>query len=167
MRPRTTKYPAHDLPGTRIAIFKGKYAFLSNSYPCQVVGADGLLYPSVENAYQASKTEDWVLKMPYTQTVPPNLAAQLGQSFKPSVEWTANRLSTMTAIVQDKFSRNSELKTKLLNTGDRYIEYVTETDAYWGTVKGKGENNLGKILMDVRESLKNGYQIYIPTGGTK
>lgn len=42
-----------------------------------------------------------------------------------------------------------------LDTGNRHLEECnTWNDRYWGTVNGKGENNLGKILMRIRDELR-------------
>lgn len=38
------------------------------------------------------------------------------------------------------------------------IERNTWGDTFWGVYDNKGENNLGKILMKVREGLKEGDQ---------
>jgi predicted NAD-dependent protein-ADP-ribosyltransferase YbiA (DUF1768 family) len=56
--------------------------------------------------------------------------------------------------VKDKFSRNPELRVKLLNTGDlQLVEGNYWGDTFWGVCNGKGENHLGKILMRVRKEL--------------
>lgn len=39
---------------TKIDSFRGNFRWLSNFWPCSVV-LDGVVYPSVENAYQAVK----------------------------------------------------------------------------------------------------------------
>ena len=59
--------------------------------------------------------------------------------------------------MQDKFTRNRDLKEKLLATGDaELIEGNTWHDTYWGydITKKRGKNKLGKILMVVREDLR-------------
>ena len=44
----------------------------------------------------------------------------------------------------------------LIKTGDQeLIEGNYWNDTYWGVCKGVGQNKLGKILMRVREELKN------------
>lgn len=46
-------------------------------------------------------------------------------------------------------------QAKLLATRDRMlIEGNDWGDTFWGMVDGEGENNLGKILMRVREEIK-------------
>lgn len=64
-----------------------------------------------------------------------------------------------------KFSQNLELKKRLLATGNKIIAEGAEYDARWGTglniedtintpIDQWGENRLGRILMDVRKSLR-------------
>jgi len=66
-----------------------------------------------------------------------------------------------------KFSQNEDLKKLLLDTDDRMIVECAPYDCRWGNglnitdtlktspEKWKGTNRLGKILMNVREFLKN------------
>ena len=51
--------------------------------------------------------------------------------------------------------QNPKLRDALLATGNSLlIEGNTWGDYFWGKVNGHGENQLGLILMDVREKLK-------------
>jgi len=62
----------------------------------------------------------------------------------------------MYEICKAKFSQNTELKKRLLSTGNEHLEEGnTWGDKIWGTVNGIGENRLGKILMRIREELRN------------
>ena len=57
--------------------------------------------------------------------------------------------------MKQKFTKHKDLKEKLLATGDAYLEETNHWhDTFWGVCKGKGQNHLGKILMEVREELK-------------
>ena len=59
-------------------------------------------------------------------------------------------------VVKAKFNIKY-LKQMLINTGDaELIEGNSWNDTYWGVCSGRGQNKLGKILMRVREELKNG-----------
>ena len=61
----------------------------------------------------------------------------------------------MSSIVFEKFYRNKELRKKLLETGDRYLEETNWWgDDFWGVCNGEGRNELGKILMKVRDFWK-------------
>lgn len=60
----------------------------------------------------------------------------------------------MGEIVREKFVQNPELAQKLLSTGSAYLEEGnTWGDKVWGTVNGSGANQLGFILMRVRDEL--------------
>jgi predicted NAD-dependent protein-ADP-ribosyltransferase YbiA (DUF1768 family) len=59
----------------------------------------------------------------------------------------------MMSLVQDKFTRNKFLGLWLKATGDAYLEETnTRGDTYWGVCDGIGSNNLGSILMTVRDT---------------
>jgi ribA/ribD-fused uncharacterized protein len=146
----------------KILKFRGKFAFLSNFYPCKVE-YEGLIYPSVENAFQAAKTAPFRRKV-FTK-VSPKEAKKLGRRVPILGDWEGRKLRVMKELVRKKFTSNGELKEKLLETGNALlIEGNTWGDEFWGVNLRKpdpnspwgykGENWLGKILMEVREELK-------------
>ena len=60
----------------------------------------------------------------------------------------------MYEICKIKFTTNPNLAKRLLDTGDEeLIEGNDWNDIFWGVCNGKGENNLGKILMRIRNEL--------------
>jgi predicted NAD-dependent protein-ADP-ribosyltransferase YbiA (DUF1768 family) len=60
----------------------------------------------------------------------------------------------MRELVTIKFTTDPNLKKLLMDTHPQpLIEGNTWGDVFWGVCKGQGENNLGKILMDIREEL--------------
>lgn len=60
----------------------------------------------------------------------------------------------MENLIHQKFSQEP-LRSQLLNTGEEeLVEGNTWGDTYWGICNGKGQNNLGKILMKVRNQLR-------------
>ena len=64
----------------------------------------------------------------------------------------------MYEIVKRKFTINKELQQKLLETKEEeLVEGNWWHDTYWGvdSKTGTGQNKLGKILMKVREEVKN------------
>lgn len=146
----------------KILKFRGKYSFLSNFYPCEVE-YEGLTYPSVENAYQAAKTNPYRRKK--FLHLSPKEARKLGRKVPIFPDWSSKRVRVMAELVWKKFSRNPELKEKLLSTKDAIlIEGNTWGDEFWGVnlrVKDnnskfgyRGKNILGRILMCVRKLLR-------------
>lgn len=140
----------------KITEFQGYYRFLSNFYLCDVFWED-ILYPSSEHAYQASKSIKQKIRISVSHLATPSLAKRFGQGIPLRKDWDKIKIATMKEIVLCKFSQNKLLKEQLLNTGDMILEEGNRwKDEFWGIYKGKGENHLGKILMEVREKL-NGY----------
>lgn len=138
-----------------IKSFSGSYRFLSNFWICQVM-FDGDMYPSSEAAYQAAKTFNIDIRKKIA-AMKPGETKKFARTILIRPDWEDVKVSIMTTIVRDKFTRNSNLRELLLMTGDQeLIEGNTWNDTFWGVCRGTGENNLGKILMKVREELKNG-----------
>lgn len=62
----------------------------------------------------------------------------------------------MYKIIKAKFEQNDFICRQLIDTGDSEIEEHNDwSDTYWGICNGCGENHLGKILMQVRDELKD------------
>lgn len=133
--------------------FRGKYYFLSNFYESPVT-YEGITYRNNEAAFQAAKVTDRTIREKFSK-LDPSSAKRKGRNVQLRHGWDQIKFDIMYEIVKAKFEQNSELREKLLNTGDSHLEEGnTWGDRIWGTVSGKGQNNLGKILMRVREELR-------------
>jgi hypothetical protein len=138
---------------THILGFFEQNRFLSN-FQLAYIEFEGLVYPSSENAYMAAKTLD-IDKRNYFTTCSAKEAKQVGRTLELRDGWDNIKLSVMETILREKFSdKNKELKQKLLLTKNKYLEETnTWNDTFWGVCKGKGQNNLGKLLMKIRNEL--------------
>lgn len=135
--------------------FQGNYRFLSNFWPADVE-ADGIMYPTVEHAYQAAKTLDMAERRRIAALATPAEAKAAGRALTLRPGWDQDKFAVMEALVRQKFTRHVELRTKLLETGDAELqEGNTWGDRVWGVYQGQGENRLGKILMRVRAELRS------------
>ena len=138
--------------------FNGEYSFLSNMYSCEVIHRDRL-FPSSEHAYIYERCDPWNndLHEVYKKLLilSPKEAKKFGRNetiITPA--WDVIKKNKMYQIVYEKFSQNEDLKKKLIDTGDAYIEETNYwKDTYWGVCDGRGQNKLGEILMIVRNSL--------------
>lgn len=133
--------------------FKGTYWFLSNFYPAQVT-YEGLLYPTLEHAYQAAKTDDIEQRLSFKKPgVTAGIAKNMGRALPLPDDWDERKDNVMLLLLYSKFS-NPELKRKLLDTGyEELVEGNWWGDKYWGVSNGEGQNKLGKMLMHVRHDL--------------
>lgn len=137
-----------------IVAFKGDYLWLSNFWPVTVM-YDGLVYPSVEHAYQAAKTTDQVHRSRIAAASTPGRAKRLGNRAPLRPQWDYMKEDVMLALLRQKF-QVPELKQHLLDTGEeQLVEGNTWGDTYWGVYRGKGHNRLGVLLMRVRTELRS------------
>lgn len=135
--------------------FSGRYAFLSNFYPEQIE-YEGILYPSSEHAFQAAKTLDKTERLRISKLETPGQAKRAGRKVTLRPDWEENKIYVMKDILLIKFS-NPDLMKKLISTGKRkLVEDNNWGDTFWGVCNGKGENNLGKLLMVIRAYLAEG-----------
>jgi ribA/ribD-fused uncharacterized protein len=134
-----------------ITSFIGKYFFLSNFYPCQVL-YEGIEYDSTEHAFVAAKSDD-IRDREYIATIPTaGKAKQYGRRLILRPGWDSMRVQIMRDIVSIKFASHDYLSSALLDTGEEeLVEGNYWDDTFWGQCPvGVGENNLGKILMEIR-----------------
>ena len=129
---------------------KTGYEFLSNFYG-STVAYEGLLYPSVEHAYQAAKSLDASTRKIFCRVKDPNIAKRMGQSIVVRSDWRDVKVDIMRSLIIEKF-QNPFIRWRLIETrGRRLINENKWNDKFWGVVNGEGENWLGKILEEVRE----------------
>lgn len=150
---------------TEIKGFFGEYRFLINFWPAKV-SLDREEYATVENAYQAAKYEKSLRG--YLQKCTPKEAIIFVREHPIGIysheEWDSAKLEIMRNLLVQKFDKNlnPENYSKLIQTGDRYLEETNYWgDTFWGVNKsdageqGTGENNLGKLLMGIRGNVLN------------
>ncbi|WP_429037737.1 NADAR family protein [Aeromonas media] len=94
-------------------------------------------------------------------------AKGFGRDVTPYVDaqWAAARYQVMVEILIEKFSQNKHLLEQLLATGNRTLVEASPSDTTWGVglapenplaqdpSKWRGQNLLGKALMEVRIAL--------------
>ena len=135
--------------------FQGDFRFLTNFYPCKVE-FEGLIYKSSEAAYQASKSLDFATRQDFC-SLKTREARNLGQQIACRTNWEEEKLNVMYRILRAKFTQDPGLKFKLLSTEDAYLEETNYWhDTFWGVYNSKGENHLGRLLMVVRDELREG-----------
>ena len=139
--------------------FKGEYEQFSNFYP-SILFFEDRNYPTVEHAYQAAKTKDEMYRIKISEVHSPGQAKRLGRKVPLRRDWEIIKLSIMRRLLMQKFSY-LYFKKILMCTGDNLIiEGNHWHDNYWGDCycpkceNIKGKNNLGKLLMKIREIVK-------------
>jgi len=132
----------------------------------------GLHFHNSEQAFMWEKADffgDEEIANEILKTSNPKDAKDLGRKVKgySDEEWAKVRYKKMFEVCMAKFSQNQDQRETLLNTGDRVLVEASPYDRVWGVgwhwtdpeilheLNWRGQNLLGKVLMEVRESLKS------------
>jgi hypothetical protein len=140
--------------------FREEHRFLSNFVPAQVKLQDcAWIFKSVEHAYVAAKTLDNTMRFEISAIPTAGEVKRFGKSLSLRPDWNEVRLGIMEDLVRQKFAQEP-YNTLLLETGiQEIVEGNKWHDNFWGACVcsncgSKGENNLGKILMKIREEIR-------------
>ena len=79
-----------------------------------------------------------------------------GMSVSQRADWADVFLMKMEEVLGHKFRQHPDLRDKLVTeTGERPLVYADPLDVFWGVgPQGDGQNQLGKVLMRVRDRLR-------------
>ncbi|MGE0010364.1 MAG: NADAR family protein [Candidatus Babeliales bacterium] len=139
------------------------YYEFTNFYE-QDIKIDGKVWPTSEQYYQAMKFTDNNLQEKIRQFKSdaagsgPRKAFDFAQKNKSSVraDWQQISLDTMRKAVREKFTQHKGLANLLLSTGTKtLVEAAGGNDDFYGAgADYNGKNWLGRILMEVRDELR-------------
>lgn len=137
----------------------GKFGEFSNFYHSPI-RIDGVVYITSEHYFQSMKYA--TVNPKYARKIAnasnPMQAAQMGRTRRKPIrrDWEKIKDDIMRKALRAKFTQHPRLKKLLLSTGNEYIIENAPNDYYWGCGKrGSGKNMLGKLLVELREELKN------------
>jgi ribA/ribD-fused uncharacterized protein len=149
---------------------KGPYRTFSNmaEYPVQI---EDKRYPTVEHYFQAMKAQtfnDKEILEKIMETPSAKAVKALGKKVKNFVKekWDSERLDVMRRGVRAKFVQHPEIQKQLIETGNKQIGDADARDLFWGIgtsentdkslhpEKWKGQNQLGKLMMSLREEFR-------------
>ena len=109
----------------------------------------------MEHAYQSHKTLNEDSRELIRKAKDPAVAKKLGKGVEMRPDWDSVKEDLMRTFIRAKFE-SPFLADLLLKTEDAELVHVnTWNDRVWGVCRGSGQNLLGKILMEVRQELKN------------
>ena len=159
-----------------IKTFDGENFFLSNMYPLErpIITKLGVSASTSEHAYQAAKFAN--VSQHYEVAgarasvrgkgeildgiASKNLAHEFidaGALIVPN--WSLIKVGIMQEVVRRKFIANPDIRELLVQTGEEeLVEGNDWGDTFWGVdlETGEGQNQLGKVLMEVRTAVHQG-----------
>ncbi|KIK92350.1 hypothetical protein PAXRUDRAFT_830033 [Paxillus rubicundulus Ve08.2h10] len=136
---------------------KGKpYYEFTNFSPHDVL-YKGKRYPTSEHLFQAFKFLDahpQIAERIRTCGDKPMQAFDKAHKYQRNVrsDWAQVHIQKMEIALELKFTQHTDLKQKLLDTGDAELVEDSPRDWFWGVgADGTGSNELGKALMRLRD----------------
>lgn len=128
---------------------RGQYFFLSN------FAESPMTAPTLEHHYQAAKCINKEDAQIILNAKSPAEAKKLSRKMKIRPDFNKIKLQVMEDLLRKKF-QDKNLAKKLKETeNEEIVEGNWWNDTYWGICNGKGENHLGKLLMKIRDELRN------------
>lgn len=113
---------------------------------------------SAEHYYQSSKFSGAEYGRKIAQAPTPAQACKMGNTWwrKKRGDFKVLRKTLMTRALYSKAIQNSDVADMLLATGDQLLIENSAYEHFWGIGRDqRGENNLGKIWMDIRQKLRD------------
>ena len=136
-----------------------KYYEFTNFFPSPIE-LDGKQWPTTEHYFQAQKfigtslvevirQKRWARDV-FEFAQKPDIACQRRK------DWDKVKIQVMKRALVAKFTQHDSLCQLLVDTGTRKLVERSPYDTFWGDGgDGSGKNQLGKLLMEVREELRS------------
>lgn len=117
----------------------------------------GETFATVEHAYQCARILPGPERDAIKSAPTPLGAWREGQKYKhnPALAVAGfEKYAVMEELFRAKLAQHAGIAALLQSSGDRELQKVIATDAYWGTgADGLGENQMGKLWMRLREEI--------------
>lgn len=123
---------------------------------------DGIMWPTAEHAYQAQKFAGHPAIQKEISETPDPLAAKAiaarEKHLRPADWHPEKSQEAFRRANTAKFAQHADLAALLLATGDAELIEASPNDDVWGIgPDGTGQNWCGKILMRIRDGLRDGF----------
>jgi ribA/ribD-fused uncharacterized protein len=139
------------------------FAIYFSPYSAHAIEIDGVLFPTVEHAYQCSRYDESNkdIREEVRQARSPMRAWEVSSKYKHlSVPGFAdNKLQLMKKLLRMKTDQHADVRKALIDSGDseivKHITTYPPGDGFWDDGDdGTGENHMGKLWMEIRQELR-------------
>ncbi len=132
-------------------------------YTGHAIAKDGLVFPTVEHAYQCARYTDPKIVEEIRNAKSAVLAWEVSSKYKhlqvPEFKNEEHKLKVMKELMRLKVEQHLDVKQALINSGDlkivKHIVTPPPGDGFWDDGEdGKGLNHIGRMWMEIREEIK-------------
>lgn len=129
-----------------------------NNWSAHAVRIWGKTFPTAEHAYHWRKFSDGLPAVADEILAAPSpwAAMQVERTYRSERQhnWNDVKAAIMTEILRAKLAQNQDVRDCLIKTGTKQLIENSPWDSFWGVGKnGDGQNQMGKILMELRKEL--------------
>lgn len=131
--------------------------YVLDNFSAHTVEIWGKKFQTSEHAYQWKKFVDALpdVAQQIYDAPSPNEAKKVADAHKDNVppDFFSKRAEIMKEVLRAKAHQHEIVRTVLEKTGSKKIIENSPIDSYWGAgPEGKGENTLGRIWMNIRDT---------------
>jgi ribA/ribD-fused uncharacterized protein len=132
-------------------------------YTAHAIELDGVVYPTVEHAYQCLRYTDTKIIEEIRSAHSPVKAWEISSKYKhlqiPDFKKEEHKLVVMKKLMKLKALQHEDVKKALIDSGDlkivKHIVTYPPGDGFWDDgVDGTGLNHIGKMWMEIRDEFK-------------
>lgn len=139
------------------------FAIYFSPYTAHSIEVDGILFPTLEHAYQCQRYTDKGIVDEIRNARSPVKAWETSSRYKhlqiPEFTMPEYKLEVMERLIRLKVAQHEEIRKALLNSNNleivKHITTYPPGDGFWDDGEdGTGLNHIGRIWMKVRDDLK-------------
>lgn len=140
-----------------------KFAIYFSPYSAHAIEIDGVVFPTVEHAYQCARYTDPKIIEEIRTAPSPMKAWAVSAKYKsvqiPDFKKDEHKLSVMKKLMEVKVEQHEEVRQALIDSGDlQIVKHITTYppgDGFWDDGEdGKGLNHTGRMWMEIRSQIK-------------
>lgn len=141
-----------------------KFYIYFSPYTAHAIQVDGVLFPTVEHAYQCARYVDQKIIEEIRSAISPIKAWQISSQYKnlqiPEFKEDDHKLSVMKNLMRLKVEQHDDVRQALMDSGElkivKHIVTYPPGDGFWDDGEdGMGLNHIGKMWMEIRKDLIN------------
>ncbi len=131
-------------------------------YTAHAIEKDGVVYPTVEHAYQCSRYTDQKIIEEIRNAHSPIKAWEISSKYKylqiPEFKNQDYKLKVMFELMRLKAEQHDDVRKALIDSGDKkiikHIVTYPPGDGFWDDGEdGLGQNHIGKMWMKIRNDV--------------
>ena len=118
---------------------------------------EGVVWPTVEHYYQAMRFASDEYRESIRQASSTDQAIRMGKTWfkKKRADWKSIEIVVMTRALYIQCKTHPDIAEYLLATDDKKLVENSNYDYFWGCGRDRrGNNHYGKVLMNIRDKLK-------------